>query len=256
MMATRPAPRMLLARLTTANPGRVFYAKLHAGARLTASLRTASRARAVAASLSRPSMRSVRVVHLSATQPRLGDTVSGGPDDPDPKNRDKQIVTRANITADQYHSLADDFMERLLAVLEKRADDKGDLEVEYSVSCSHLSPNHPPVPSQQPQTDNQKNGILNILLRDGGEYVLNKQPPSKQIWLSSPKSGPRRYDWVVMGDSQYEKQDTGYGEWMHIRDRTTLSGLLSLELGVKIAVEDLGDVYNRGQHPIARAGSD
>ena len=27
-----------------------------------------------------------------------------------------------------------------------------------------------------------------------GTYVINKQTPNKQIWLSSPISGPKRYD--------------------------------------------------------------
>lgn len=29
-----------------------------------------------------------------------------------------------------------------------------------------------------------------------GAYVINKQTPNKQIWLSSPSSGPKRYDWT------------------------------------------------------------
>uniref|UniRef100_A0A8C9C2B6 Uncharacterized protein n=1 Tax=Phocoena sinus TaxID=42100 RepID=A0A8C9C2B6_PHOSS len=29
-----------------------------------------------------------------------------------------------------------------------------------------------------------------------GMYVVNKQTPHKQIWFSSPSSGPKRYDWT------------------------------------------------------------
>ncbi|KAI8870225.1 Frataxin [Ramicandelaber brevisporus] len=50
-----------------------------------------------------------------------------------------------------------------------------------------------------------------------GTYVINKQPPNKQIWLSSPLSGPRRYD--------YEN-----GEWVYKRDGSTMHGLLNEEL--------------------------
>ena len=32
-----------------------------------------------------------------------------------------------------------------------------------------------------------KSGVLTVRLGDNGTYVLNKQPPNKQIWLSSPK---------------------------------------------------------------------
>lgn len=67
-----------------------------------------------------------------------------------------------------------------------------------------------------------------------GTYVINKQPPNKQIWLSSPKTGPKRYDYVIVGDSQYEKQDTATGDWVYLRDGTTLDELLIKELGIDL----------------------
>uniref|UniRef100_A0A4W5KXX6 Frataxin n=1 Tax=Hucho hucho TaxID=62062 RepID=A0A4W5KXX6_9TELE len=42
-------------------------------------------------------------------------------------------------------------------------------------------------------------GKLTFLVKVGGDhgtYVINKQTPNKQIWLSSPTSGPKRYDWT------------------------------------------------------------
>jgi frataxin len=36
-------------------------------------------------------------------------------------------------------------------------------------------------------------GVLTITLGDAGTYVLNKQTPNRQIWWSSPMSGPRRF---------------------------------------------------------------
>lgn len=38
-------------------------------------------------------------------------------------------------------------------------------------------------------------GILNIELPDGGQYVINKHDSSKQIWLSSPKSGAAHFSY-------------------------------------------------------------
>ena len=39
------------------------------------------------------------------------------------------------------------------------------------------------------------NGVLTLSLPEPhGTYVINKQSPNQQIWLSSPKSGPIRYD--------------------------------------------------------------
>lgn len=59
--------------------------------------------------------------------------------------------------------------------------------------------------------------------------MLNQQPPNKQIWLSSPISGPRRYDWVVRGVAAREKQKTR-GEWVYLRDGGELTDLLNQEL--------------------------
>lgn len=50
-----------------------------------------------------------------------------------------------------------------------------------------------------------------------GTYVLNKQAPNKQIWSSSPVSGPARYDWDG-------------GKWMYKRDGSELLHKLSEEL--------------------------
>lgn len=80
-------------------------------------------------------------------------------------------------------------------------------------------------------------GVLNITAPGIGTYVLNKQPPNKQIWLSSPLSGPKRFDWVVIGDGQHEKQDTRPyvgGQWIYLRDGSNLTTLLNAELGLEM----------------------
>ena len=35
-------------------------------------------------------------------------------------------------------------------------------------------------------------GVLTLNLGSHGTYVINKQAPNKQIWVSSPVSGPVR----------------------------------------------------------------
>nr|QFP40045.1 frataxin [Halisarca dujardinii]QSX72233.1 frataxin [Halisarca dujardinii] len=51
-------------------------------------------------------------------------------------------------------------------------------------------------------------GVLTVTVGHGkGTYVINKQAPNKQIWLSSPISGPKRYD-VVDGRWAYSHEDT------------------------------------------------
>ncbi|XP_045696434.1 frataxin, mitochondrial [Phyllostomus hastatus] len=61
-------------------------------------------------------------------------------------------------------------------------------------------------------------GVLTIKLGgDLGTYVINKQTPNKQIWLSSPSSGPKRYNW------------TGKN-WVYSHDGVSLHDLLATEM--------------------------
>ena len=39
-------------------------------------------------------------------------------------------------------------------------------------------------------------GVLKVSIPNHGTFVINKQTPNKQIWLSSPISGPYRFDLV------------------------------------------------------------
>ena len=61
------------------------------------------------------------------------------------------------------------------------------------------------------------NGVLTVKVsKEVGTYVLNKQSPNRQIWLSSPVSGPKRYDFVD-------------GGWKHLRDGSFLHDLIKRE---------------------------
>jgi frataxin len=80
-----------------------------------------------------------------------------------------------------------------------------------------------------------KSGVLTLKFPPAGTYVINKQPPNKQIWLSSPISGPKRYDYVVVSEGQDAKEDTGAGIWVYLRDGSTLAGLLETELGIDLS---------------------
>ena len=40
----------------------------------------------------------------------------------------------------------------------------------------------------------RQDGVLSINMGDLGTFVLNIQAPNRQIWLSSPISGPARYN--------------------------------------------------------------
>lgn len=69
-------------------------------------------------------------------------------------------------------------------------------------------------------------GVLNLALGDKGTFVINKQSPNKQIWWSSPVSGPKRFAW-----------DAGSGSWVNTRDGTTrLFDLLTAEVAALTGV--------------------
>ena len=61
-------------------------------------------------------------------------------------------------------------------------------------------------------------GILTIELETGGQYVINRHAPNRQIWLSSPKSGAHHFG----------RQDD---QWVSTRGNGDLLALLTDELG-------------------------
>jgi len=83
--------------------------------------------------------------------------------------------------------------------------------------------------------------VLTVDMGEKGIYVLNKQPPNKQIWLSSPVSGPKRFDWVLFSEGQHHKEGSGVGDWVYIKDSTSLTELVKAELGVVADVEPEGE---------------
>ncbi|KAI0296591.1 Frataxin-like domain-containing protein [Russula brevipes] len=95
-------------------------------------------------------------------------------------------------------------MEELLDELQNMLDSNGDssLEVEYH------------------------SGVLTLDLGQRGTYVINKQPPNKQIWLSSPVSGPKRFNF-----------DTATRRWVDGRSGERLEALLNEELKTSLGVE-------------------
>ncbi|XP_799205.4 frataxin, mitochondrial [Strongylocentrotus purpuratus] len=61
-------------------------------------------------------------------------------------------------------------------------------------------------------------GVLTVAFgQEHGTYVINKQTPNKQIWLSSPTSGPKRYDYINK-------------RWIYVHDGMAIHDLLSEEI--------------------------
>lgn len=68
-------------------------------------------------------------------------------------------------------------------------------------------------------------GVLTVSLGAKGTYVINRQTPNKQIWLSSPKSGPKRYDLI------------NKKVWIYKHDQKSLHALLQEELSELLKTE-------------------
>ncbi|KAI9723234.1 MAG: hypothetical protein M1812_001116 [Candelaria pacifica] len=137
--------------------------------------------------------------------------------EPEPKAEvDNGLANEATeLSNDDYHRVSDNFMDELVRKLEALQEEREDVDVEFSA------------------------GVLTVSFPPAGTYVINKQPPNKQIWLSSPISGPKRYDWVVLGESMHQKEGGGVGgDWVYLRDQSTLSDVIRKELGVTVGPEE------------------
>ncbi|KAF7805852.1 frataxin, mitochondrial [Senna tora] len=107
------------------------------------------------------------------------------------------IDYRSLLQEDEFHRLADSTIHDL----QEKFEDYGDtVEVDgFDIDYG--------------------NDVLTIKLGDLGTYVLNKQTPNRQIWLSSPVSGPSRFDW-----------DQDAKSWIYRRNKANLYKVLEVEL--------------------------
>ncbi|XP_027127567.1 frataxin, mitochondrial [Coffea eugenioides] len=101
------------------------------------------------------------------------------------------------LQEDEYQKLANSTIHDLLEKLEEYGDsvDIDGYDIDYG------------------------NEVLTVKLGDLGTYVINKQTPNRQIWMSSPVSGPSRFDW---------DQDTQ--AWVYRRTEANLVDILEEEL--------------------------
>ena len=73
------------------------------------------------------------------------------------------------------------------------------------------------------EADAERQGGVLTIDGDDGTWVVNKHAPTRQIWLSSPKSGARHYAF-----------EASQGLWRDTRGGTDLLTTLSDELGVSL----------------------
>lgn len=103
----------------------------------------------------------------------------------------------ALVSEEKFHSLANDTLDTLQEKIEAYGEDLDvdGFDLDYS------------------------DGVMTVRLGDKGTYVLNKQTPNRQLWLSSPVSGPARFDWNMSENL-----------WIYRRTKAELISLLEEEL--------------------------
>ncbi|XP_054003879.1 frataxin homolog, mitochondrial [Hylaeus anthracinus] len=110
---------------------------------------------------------------------------------------DKGYSTDSELTPVQFEKVSDETLESLTEYFDELIEQSPqltDADVSYG------------------------DGVLTVKFgKSYGTYVINRQTPNKQIWLSSPKSGPKRYDFVN-------------GRWIYKYDGKTLHELLNNEI--------------------------
>lgn len=107
----------------------------------------------------------------------------------------------AEMDEAMFHEIADDLLEGLETEL---------VELERRLSSTDFD-----VVNAQ--------GVLTLSLGEMGTWVINKQTPNRQVWWSSPISGPKRFHYV---DS--------LGKWANTKDSSiTLVELLEKEIEEK-----------------------
>merc|ERR1712224_955872 len=109
----------------------------------------------------------------------------------------------------EYHAIADETLEDIQdaveTVLEDCVIDECDHESSLSKEKFEINIDECEVV--------YASGVLTMTLAPHGTWVLNKQTPNRQIWWSSPISGPRRYEY-----------DENKSEWIYTRSVSTSSG--------------------------------
>uniref|UniRef100_A0AC34RCM9 Ferroxidase n=1 Tax=Panagrolaimus sp. JU765 TaxID=591449 RepID=A0AC34RCM9_9BILA len=131
------------------------------------------------------------------------------------------------ISQNDYERVAEETLEHLYDYLDQLPD-RIQTESEYDVSYSM--------------------GVLTAKVSNAvGTYVINKQSPNRQIWLSSPFSGPKRYDfmenkWIYRHDGSPNRQiwlsspfsgpkryDFMENKWIYRHDGISMHSLLQKE---------------------------
>ncbi|KAA1064491.1 Mitochondrial chaperone Frataxin [Puccinia graminis f. sp. tritici] len=111
----------------------------------------------------------------------------------------KKQIKKRDLDPQEFHQISDQTLDELTEALERLVESDHPEVTGWDVDYS--------------------SGVMNFSMGHHGTYVINKQPPNKQIWLSSPFSGPKRFDY-----------DKSRKSWFYSREGNELMALLSSEI--------------------------
>lgn len=104
-----------------------------------------------------------------------------------------------SLDESRFATLADDLLERLGDAIDDALGDSIDVDLQ--------------------------GGILTLALSGGGQYIINKHAPNREIWMSSP----------VSGATHFAYRD---GRWVSTRDAAlVLEDMLAAELKTRCGVD-------------------
>jgi len=115
----------------------------------------------------------------------------------------------------EFHHVSDQTLEKIQDVLDETLLD------EDGVECNLAS------------------GVLTISFGRHGTWVINKQTPNRQLWWSSPKSGPRRYEYVMPA-----------GTWAFTRRSGGVEGIRSDAIPSDAQVDQKDTLFHLLSHEI------
>lgn len=83
----------------------------------------------------------------------------------------------------------------------------------------------------------ESDGVVSIVTTSG-TWVVNKHSVTRQLWLSSPVSGPSKYNYHGDDDATSGGADADGHRWLDERRRRPLRPLLECELSAALAPDE------------------
>ena len=167
-----------------------------------------------------PRAKRVTCAHRCAAQPFHSNSYHQAHEDDDVES-----YTPSSLSEAAFHDVADRTLDALTDVLDEIEDSSTKAIASDEVDITYSQ------------------GVLTACLGEAaGTWVLNKQTPNRQIWWSSPLSGPKRFEWHEDSPANAEEEVNApcsiSGRWLVTRgEPVELGSLLADEMRGAFSVE-------------------